>query len=158
KIYWAIEDLVGESTDKSRLRGAIDLASHHVYGKARDLQLLPARGVKQRNLGDRWDLAQQAQGLQPALRDAAGVPRHLRGPSHLALDVLDELADLGSGRTCLLRLNAHQQGLLLAVRKPDVEKTIGHERHGNKAGEQSGVLAEQPSPQASRRDRRCLRP
>src|SRR5262245_447433 len=88
KIYWAIEDFIGESTDKSRLRGAIDLASHHVYGKARDLQLLPARGVKQRNLGDSWDLAQQAQGLQPALRDAAGVPRHLRGPSHLALDVL----------------------------------------------------------------------
>jgi hypothetical protein len=50
----------------------------------------------------------------------------LRGPAELALDLLDELADLGCGSFRLLALNADQGRLVLPIIEQDVENAVGH--------------------------------
>src|SRR6202022_2163200 len=59
--------------------------------------LAPGRG-RLRGLGDRRHLPKEPQSVETPLIDGAGGPGQLRGPPHLALDFLDELADLGRCR------------------------------------------------------------
>ena len=61
-----------------------------------------------RQFGDRGNLAQQAQAVEAPLLDGVSRPSQLRGPSHLTLDLLEELTDLGG---CALGRLAYEQCL-----------------------------------------------
>ena len=76
-------------------------------------------GIELRELGDRGHLTKQTQPIEPPLIDRAGGPGQLRGPTDLALDFLDELADLCRRRLGLLTLNADQRSLVLLIGEPD---------------------------------------
>ena len=103
-----IIDLVRNRFGEFRVLGEIGLACDHVHGQARDPQLLAAGGIELREFGDGRHLAQEPQSVETSLIDGARGPRRLRGPPHLALDLLDELADLGRCRLGLLALDADQ--------------------------------------------------
>src|SRR5262249_18174247 len=76
--------------------------------------------------GDGGHLTQQAQGVEAALLDRARRPRQLRGPAELALDLLDELADLGGGGLRLLPLDADEGDLVLLLIEQNVHNAVGH--------------------------------
>jgi len=61
------------------------------------------------------------------LLDRSRRPRQLRGPAELALDFLDELADLGSGGFRLLPLDADERGLVLLIIEENVENAVGQQ-------------------------------
>ena len=111
--------------------------------------------------GDRGHLTQQPQRVEPALLDRARRPRQLRGPAELALDLLDELADLGGRRLGLLVLDPDQRGLVLAIIEEDLEQAVGQQRNGDDGHEQRDIFGEQPGPDPApppRRTRRRPRP
>ena len=87
---------------------------------------------------------------QAPLLDIAGTPRQLRGPAQLALDLLDEVADLRRCGIRLLALDANEERLLLAIGKPDVEEAVGNEGSGHDAREQQDVLPKEPAATADR--------
>src|SRR5262249_41917826 len=95
---------------------------------------------------------QQPQGVEPALLDRACRPRQLRGPTQLALDLLDELADLRGGGFRLLALNADQRGLVLLIVEEDVERAVGEERDADQHDEQRDVFGEQAAAGFRRRN------
>src|SRR5262249_14909887 len=64
----------------------------------------------------------------------------------LALDLLDELADLCGGSFRLLALNADQRRLVLAIIEHDVEDAVGQQCDGNHCHEQGDIFSEQASP------------
>src|SRR5262249_48348451 len=68
--------------------------------------------------------------------------RQLRRPAELALDLLDELPDLGGGRLGLLVLNAHQRLLMLAIGEPDFEQAVGEQSDGDHGDKQGHIFAE----------------
>ena len=111
-------------------------------------------GVELGELGDRRHLAQQPQRVEAALLERARGPRQLRGPADLALDVLDELADLGGGGLGLLALDAGQRLLVLLIGEPDFEQAVGQQRHADHGDEQRDVFAEQPAADMGRGARR----
>ena len=119
KIDRAVIDLVRDRFGEFRLLGEVGLACDHVHGQARDAQLLASGRIELRKLGDRRHLAQQPQPVKTPLVDGACRPRQLRGPSDLALDLLDELADLGRRRLGLLALDADEGSLVLLIGEPD---------------------------------------
>ena len=108
KIDGSVVDLVRNGFCELRVLREVGLACDHVHGQARDPQLLAAGGIELRELGDGRHLAQEPQSVETPLIDGAGGPGQLRGPSHLALDLLDELADLGRCRLGLFALDADQ--------------------------------------------------
>ena len=74
-----------------------------------------ARRIDLRELGDGWDLTQQAQRIEAALIERAVGPRQLRGPAHLAFNLGNEFFDLiGRGKRLLL-LDADQRDLVLLI-------------------------------------------
>ena len=127
-----------------RVLGEIGLACDHVHGQARDAQLLAPGRVELRELGDRRHLPQQSQSIEPPLIDCAGGPGQLRGPPYLALDFLDELADLGRRGLGLLALDPDQGRLVLLKREYDLRQSVGEEGDANDGKKQSDVFAKQP--------------
>jgi hypothetical protein len=119
KIDGSVVNFVRNGFRELRVLGEVGLARHHVHGKARDAQLLVAGRIELRELGDRRHLPQQPQSIEPPLVDGAGGPRQLRGPPHLALDLFDELADLGRRGLGLLALDADQGCLVLLKGEDD---------------------------------------
>src|SRR5262249_9787490 len=113
------------------------------HGEPRYPQPLLAGGVELRELGDGGDLAQQPQRVEPPLLDRARRPRQLRGPAELALDLFDELADLGRGGFRLLALHADERGLVLLIVEEDGERAVGEERDADHDDEQRDVFGEQ---------------
>ena len=69
--------------------------------------------IELRQLGDRRHLAQETQRVEAALLQRARRPGQLHGPAELALDLLDELADLRRRGLGLLALDADQRRLVL---------------------------------------------
>src|SRR5262249_23609638 len=72
-------------------------------------------------------------------------PWQLRGPAELALDLLDELADLGGGGFRLLALDADERRLVLLIIEEDVENTVGYQRDTDDRDEQRDVFGKQAS-------------
>jgi hypothetical protein len=70
----------------------------------------------------------------------------------LALDLLDELTDLGGGGFRLFALNADEGSLVFPIIEKDVENAVGHQRDADDCDEQHDVFGEQAS--ASFYDRR----
>ena len=158
EIDRAVIDLLGHRLGELRLLGEIGLARDHVHGEPRHLELLAAGGVELRQLGDRRHLAQQPQAVEAPLLERARRPWQLRRPADLALDLLDELPDLGRRGFRLLALDADQRGLVLAVGEIDLEQAVGEQRHAHHGQEQRDIFAEQcsadlprPQPVASAR-------
>ena len=145
EIDRAVVDLLRHGFGELGVLGIIGADADRVHGEPRHPQLLLAAGVELGELGDRRHLAQQAQRVEAALLQRARGPRQLRGPADLALDVLDELADLGGGGLGLLALDAGQRLLVLLVGKPDLEQAVGQERHADHGDEQRDVFPEQPA-------------
>ncbi len=98
-----------------RLLGHIVAAADHFHGEPRHFQLLVTGRIDLGQLGDRWYLPQQSQRIEAALFERAGRPGQLRSPTHLALDLADELSDLAGGGFRLFALDSHQRGFLLFV-------------------------------------------
>src|SRR5215831_14914257 len=88
-----------------------------IHGEPRHPQLLLAGGVELGKLGDGGYLTEQPQSIKTSLLNGAGRPRQLGRPAHLALDLLDEEANLLGGPFRLLALNADQRLGVLAVGK-----------------------------------------
>src|SRR5262249_58261124 len=84
-------------------------------------------------------------GIEAALLDRARRPRQLRGPTELALDLLDELADLGGGGLRLFALDADERRLVLMIMEEDVENAVGQQRDADHRDKQHDVLGEQAS-------------
>src|SRR5712691_11979270 len=124
--------------------GEVGGAADHVHGEPRHPQPLLAGGVDLRELGDGWNLAKEPQPVEAALLDRARRPRQLRGPAELALDLLDELADLGGGSLGLLALDADLRRLILSIIEQDIENAVGHERDADHRHEQRDIFGEQP--------------
>src|SRR5215467_755773 len=152
EIDRAVIDLARHRFGEFGIAGEVGAARDHVHGEPRYPQPLLAGGVELRELGDGWDLAQQPQGVEPALLDRACRPRQLRGPTQLALDLLDELADLRGGGFRLLALNADQRGLVLLIVEEDVERAVGEERDADHHDEQRDVFGEQAAAGFRRRN------
>ena len=96
-------------------------------------------------LGDGRHLPQQAQRVEAAVIQRGRRPGQLGGPAELALDFLDELADLGGCRLGLLVLDPDQRGLVLAVVEEDLENAVGEQRDGNDRDEQRDIFGEEPA-------------
>ena len=143
EIDRAVVDLVGHRLSEFRVLRKVGSASDHIHGEARDPQALLAGGVELGQLGDRRHLAQQTQRIEPPLVDRAGRPRQLGGPAELALDLLDELADLRRRRLGLLALDADKGDLVLVVIEVDVEGAARRQRQEHHGDEQGDVLDEQ---------------
>ena len=144
KIDGAVVDLVRNRFGEFRVLGEVGLACHHVHGQARDAQLLAAGRIELRELGDRRHLPQEPQPVEPPLIDGAGGPGQLRGPPHLALDLLDELADLGRRRLGLLALDADQGCLVLLKGEDDLRQSVREQGDAHDGKEQPDVFAKQP--------------
>src|SRR6516162_2191052 len=82
----------------------------------------------------------------------------LRSPPHLALDFLDELADLGRRRLGLLALDADQGLLVLLKGKPEFRQSVRKQSNANNGQEQPDVFAEQAATRRglSRRSSRLI--
>ena len=145
KIDGSVVDLVRNCFGEFRILGKVGLACHHIHGQARDAQLLAPGRVELRELGDRRHLPQQPQPVEPPLIDGAGGPRQLRGPPHLALDLLDELADLGRRGLGLLALDADQGCLVLLKGEDDFRQSVGEQGDANDGKEQPDVFPKQPA-------------
>src|SRR5262249_26053629 len=104
-----------------------------------------ADGVELSELGDGGHLTQQPQGIEAALFDRARRPRQLRGPAELALDLLDELADLGGGSFRLFALGAGGGWFVFLIIEEDVENTVGQQGDADHRDEQRNVFGEQSS-------------
>ena len=138
-------DLVGDGLGELRLLGKVEPAVEHIHDQARHPQAFLAGRIDLRQLGDGRHLPQQPQGVEPALLDRARRPGQLGGPAELALDLLDELADLGRRGLGLLVLNADQRRLVLAVIEEDLEDAVGQQRDADHRDEQRDVFGEQPA-------------
>ena len=90
-------------------------------------------------------MAQQPQRVEPALLDRASGPWQLRGPAELALDFLDELADLGRRRYRLLVLDTDQRCLVLAIVEENLEDPVGCQRDADHGDEQRNIFGKQPA-------------
>ena len=152
-------DLARRRLGELGIVGEIGAAGDHVHGEPRHPQPLLAGGVELRQLGNGRHLAQQPQRIEAALLDRARRPRQLRGPAELALDLLDELADLGGGGFRLLALDADQRRLVLLIVEVDVENAVRQQRDRHHGHEQRDVFGEQAPPGFldRRLDRRLLR-
>src|SRR6516165_11127911 len=109
----------------------------------RQSQLLDAGCVELRELGDGRNLTEQPQPIKTPLLNGAGRPRQLRRPAHLALDLLDEKADLLGRPFRLLALNADQRLGMLAVGEKDLEEAIAEQGYANDGKEQADIFPEQ---------------
>ena len=96
-----------------------------------------------RQLGDGRHLAQETQRVEAALLQRACRPGQLHGPAELALDLLDELADLRRRGLGLLALDADQRGLVLLVGEPDLEHAVGEQGDADNGDEQADIFAKQ---------------
>ena len=141
----AVIDLVRHGVGEFWVLGKVGLARHYVHRQTRDAQLLASGRVELRKLGDRRDLTQQSQPIEAALVDGSGRPRQLSGPPDLALDLLDERADLRRRRLRLLALDADQRGLVLLIGEPDFRQAVGEQGHADHGQEQRDVFAKQPA-------------
>lgn len=139
-------DLVRNRLGELWIPRQVDPTVDRVHRQPRDPQPLLAARVHLGELGDPWHLTQQPQRVEPALLDRARRPRQLRGPAELALDLLDELADLGGRRLSLLMLDPDQRGLVLTIIEEDFEQPVGEQRNGDDGHEQRDVFGEQPGP------------
>src|SRR6516164_571284 len=145
KIDGSVVDLVRNRFSEFWILGEVGLAGNHIHRKPRHPQLLVAGGVELRQLRDRGHLTQEPQAVEAPLIDGAGGPRELRGPPHLALDLLDELADLGCRRLGLLALDADQGGLVLLKGKPDLGQSVRKQSNTDEGQRQPDIFAKQPS-------------
>src|SRR5262249_13589524 len=64
-------------------------------------------------------------------------------PAELALDFLDELADLSGGGFRLLPLDADERGLVLLIIEENVENAVGQQCEADDRDEQPDILGEQ---------------
>ena len=135
-------DLACHRLRELRIVGEIGAAADHVHGQPRDPQPLLAAGVELRQLGNGGHLAQQPQCIEAALLDGARRPRQLRRPAELALDLLDELADLGGGGFRLFALDADERCLVLLIVEVDVEDAVREQRDADDRNEQRDVFGE----------------
>ena len=124
-------DLPGHRLGEFRVLRQVEPAADDVHGEPRDAKLLLAARIELRQLGDGRHLAQETQGVEAALLERARRPGQLHGPAELALDLLDELADLRGRGFGLLALDADQRRLVLLVGEPDLECTIGKQGHAD---------------------------
>ena len=69
----------------------------------------------------------------------------MRRPAELALDLLDELADLGGGSFRLFALDTDQRCFVLLVVEEDVENAVRQERDADDRDEQRNIFREQSS-------------
>ena len=153
----AVIDLLRHRLGEFRVLRQVEPAADHVHGEPRHPELLLAGRIELRQLGDGRHLAQQPQRVEAALLERARRPGQLRGPAELALDLLDELADLRGRGLGLLALDADQRRLVLLVGEPDLEQPVGEQRDADDGDEQADIFAEQPAahaPPARGRNRR----
>src|SRR5262249_8823688 len=80
-----------------------------------------------------------------ALFDRARRPRQLRGPAELALDLLDELADLGGGGFRLFALDADERRFVFLIIEEDVKNGVGQQGNADHVDEQPDGVGEQSS-------------
>ena len=154
EINRPVIDLVRHGLGEFRLGRIVDAAADHVHGEARDAQLLVARRVDLGELGDGRHLPQQPQRVEAALIESGVRPGQLRRPADLAVDLGDELLDFRSRALGLLALDADQRGLVLLVRKPDLENAVGKERENDHGNEQRHIFDEQAAAHDRSADRR----
>src|SRR5215471_6952158 len=109
----------------------------------RQSQLLLAGCIELRELGDGGNLTEQPQPIKTPLLNGTGRPRQLRRPAHLALDLLNEEANLLGGPLRLLALNADQGLGVLAVGEKDLEQAVAEQGYANDRKEQADIFSEQ---------------
>ena len=153
KVDRPVIDLVRDRLGELWIARQVDAAVDRIHGEPRDAQALLAARIHLGKLGDSRHLPQEPQRVEPALLDRARRPRQLCGPAELALDLLDELADLGSRRLGLLVLDPYQRGLVLPIVEEDLKQAVGKQRDGNDGHEQRDIFGEQPGPHPRLRGR-----
>ena len=141
----AVIDLLRHRLGEFRVLRQVEPAADDVHGEPRHPKLLLAGRIELRQLGDGRHLAQEPQGVEAALLERARRPGQLHGPAELALDLLDELADLRGRGLGLLALDADQRRLVLLVGEPDLEQPVGEQRDADDGDEQADIFAEQPA-------------
>ena len=154
EINRAVIDLVRDGLEEFRVVGEVALAADDIHGQVRDAQLLAAGRVELGELGNRRYLTQQPQSVEAPLLLIALRPRQLCRPTDLALDLLDELADLGRRRVGLA-LNVNKRGFVLLIGKPHLEQTVSQQGNTDHADEQRHVFAKQPAANCGRSFARC---
>ena len=93
EIHWAEPEPGSLRLDEARILRPVGIAADDVHRKPRDFELLAAVGVELGDLGDRRDLAEQANIVEAALVHRSRRPLRLGCPTNLALDVGNELSD-----------------------------------------------------------------
>src|SRR5262249_53474667 len=129
EIDRAVIDLARHRFRELGIIGEVGAAGNYVHGEPRHAQPLFAGGVELGELGGGGHWPQYPQGVEAALLDRGRRPRQLRGPAELALDLLDELADLGGGGFRLFALDADERRLVLLIIEQDVENAVGYQRN-----------------------------
>jgi hypothetical protein len=134
---------VGDGLGEFRILGQVEAAVDHVHCEPRHPQPLVPGRIDLRELGDGGNLTQQAQRVESPVVERSRRPRQLSGPAELALDLLDELADLGRGGFGLFALNADQRRLVLAIVKENLENPVRCQRDGHHSDEQRDIFRKQ---------------
>src|SRR5215204_6060774 len=130
EVNGAVINLLDHSLGKLPLLREVEPAADDVHGRARYAQLLLPCSVNHRDLGDRRNLAKEAQAVKTSLLDVAGRPKKLRRPTELVLDVVDKMPDLCSRGCCLLTLDADQRGSVVLKREPQLDRAVGEQGEG----------------------------
>ena len=163
EIHRAVPGLAAPGLDELGILREVAAGADDVHRETRHPQLLAARRVDPRHLGDRGRLAQQLQVLVAALLDGvrSGSDLRQRGPAELMLDVADVLLDARRRGDRLLALQGDEVLLVLAVGEVQARPPAREQRRAHQRDDERGVLREQAPARghsitlSARRSRSC---
>ena len=129
--------------DERRLGRAIGTATDDVQGQARHPDLLVTVGIDLDHVGDRRDLAQQAQGVEAPLLEVAGRRGQVGHPAELIDDAAEKSIDAAGGPVRLGPQPVLDHRSLVAIAEPCLADAIGEQRHQHRDIQSQEIFAEQ---------------
>ncbi len=136
-------DAHGPGSDMGRLGGEIEPALVPVQADPGHILALPSRAVDEGQAGDRGDLAEQAQRIDPPPLVGLVGPGELHEPAELAGDGVDEALDPGRRRPRLDAELLAEPGALVAVAEPGLADAADGERNDDRQEQHDEVLLEE---------------
>ena len=145
EVHRAVPGLAAPRLRELGVLREVGVAADDVHREARHAQLLAARLIEPRDLGDGGRLAQELQVLVAPLLDdvAPGGDLRQRRPPELVLDVVDVLLDAGGGGDRLLALKRDEVVLVLQPGEIEADAPAREQRRGHQDDDERCVLREQ---------------
>ena len=127
QTLWATASVNFGSLERSNPLPTTSMASRDTLSRSLPVESSCASSVIAGTCRNRRTASNRRCSIEP------GRPWQLRRPAELALDLLDELADLGRRRFRLLVLDADQRRLVLPIIEEDLENSVRQQRYATTA-------------------------